>query len=657
MAIRCHVGLMELHKLSSSAKSFLGPFKSYKFIYDQDTQESSLTCSSFRLLENLDLTSSVGQLLNESIHVHHKMYKTGTTTLFFLVGAWSKAVLECVHQGVPISAIVSIMLQGLDSCTEIAASLHIKLDHVHITEENVATYFRGDSCVTMASSNPCSESSMKLPGTSGSHHFNHLPRNRIQKHLGHAGGQTCQMNRLSHSRHFSNGFFHSAGTTFSSRNLTLRDLTKSLSHGNSEVMNLVEKAVIHLCESVEALSVTKDIFQASHLELCFLRGQSEAFSNAFYGYTTLVAAENYEVVRNVKEKPLKILLLDGDLTENYRHLGFNKATNVRLLSGFPSNWENKGNASWIDTTFRKIIQASIDLILLRGDVCPQVSMQCSHKNILIIPRVPRKVLQKFSECTGAELVTYPAQINSRSVGGEVYVNPCTQGSIPLQCSQGMTVNIRARRVNLVTAVLSCRLNCKQKLLEDQFWTCAYRLHHALGDQKLFPGGGAVELLCLSHVRKLGEMVVSSSADSKDPYPSSWISTTAMHYKGYVYNCLAEGFHKYLSVLLCNIGECSSEMQAKTFIQKQLMNINESPSPSSYILNEYFKNAVLVDDQGLASSHTTKVYDNVLPKLEAWRRALHLVLLVLQSDAEIILGSATHKHMVNGDFVTGGTFFL
>ncbi|XP_068136262.1 Bardet-Biedl syndrome 12 protein [Hyperolius riggenbachi] len=663
MSERSHVGLIELCSLSSSVKSLLGPLKSYKFIYDQDTQQSTLTCSSFRLLESLNLTSAVGQHLYEAIHIHQKTYKTGVTTLVFLVGAWSKAVLGCLQQGVPVPLIVSVMLEALNSCIDIAECFHIKIDNVLINnqksdkltslrEETVCIQCRKSNCVS------CSNH----PVTSGSHHGNHLHRNRMETHSRptHAGdflGKTCHMNKLSHSRHFSvpnRSCFHSSGSTLPTNNHTLRDLTQSLSHGNSETMNLVEEAVQLLCESAQTTSINKDLFQASQLELCVLKGQTDALSNALFGYATLVPAENYELIKRWEGKALKLLLLDGELTEKYRHLGFNKATNVNSISQFKSTETTQHDHSWTSTACRTFCQAGIDIILVRGDVCPQLMMQCRQKHILIIPHVRQNVLEAFCECTGAEPVTYLAQISCHSIGGNVSVTVYTV----LECDQKLAIILQAPRLNFVTAVVSCRLLAKEQALEDQFWACCHRLHHAINEQKVLPGGGAVELLCLSHLRKLEENTGTSSTDIRSFYRSSWVSATTVHYKCYIYRCLAEGFSRYLSVLLCNMERYASEMEALTFIQKKLKNISEFSSPSSYNLNEYFRGIVSFTDQRPSVSYEpVTVYDNLVPKLEAWRSALHLVLMVLQSDAEIITGSAPHTKMAKADFVTNKPAFL
>lgn len=652
MKLRGHLGLIELFNISSSVKTFLGPRKSYKFIYDQDTQESTLTCSSFRLLESLDLSSAVGQLFNETIQAHHKAFKTGTTTLFFLVGVWSKAVLECLHHGVPISLIVSVMLEGLNSCIESAEALHIPLFNVHTTKKNSShrtSVADGSSGYVSSNENHCFSSG---GGKFGLESLGHIPK--TIKHIemtlpskGNLNSKRCQMSKLSQSRHFSIpkvSNFQNASQTSSH---SLEDLTKSLSHGNWEVMELVEKAANLMSEDTQEISVTKDLFQATCLNICFLRGLSGMESSAAFGYVTLVRPEYATIVNNVKDKPLKVLLLDGELTEKYRHIGFNMPTNLKSVSDL-ANCEKTTEELWVSAACRKIVQANINLILVRGDACPRLIMQCIHQNIVIITDVKPHVLQAFSDCTGAEPVTYLTQISHHSIGCEVYAKICPQWSSEL--SQTIAVSLHAHKMNLVTVVLSSRLMPKIPVMEDQFWACAYKLHNALLDQKVFPGGGAVELFCLNHLQKLEASL--SSVNSRPQFClSSWLSTSAVHYKSFVYKCLAKGWIKYLSTLLCNMGEYSSELEAMTFIQNELQNIGACLSPSSYI-NEYSRKVVLIDGLGDPIGQGT-VYDNVIPKVEAWRSALHLVLTVLQSDAEIITGSAALKHIIteeSGDYV-------
>ncbi|KAM8940127.1 chaperonin-containing T-complex member BBS12 [Pelodytes ibericus] len=648
MKCRGHAGLQELYTLANSVKSFLGPLKSYKFIFDQDTNDSNLTCSSFRLLESLDLSSAVGQSLNETIQAHQKMYKTGTTTLCFLVGAWSRAVLECLGQGVPIPLIISVMLDGLDYCIEQVQSLQIPINNVLVAEDSTnkrTISMDKNHCMSHASD---SRTDCAQPFPKYTKQITHQII-RDQSII-----QPYKRNKLSYSRYFSDA------EESCLHDHTLENLTKSLSHGKPEVMNLVESAYHYLCKNTEEKNICKNQFHASQLHVCCLPGLSEVYSKASSGYTTLVSPENAAITKDLEGKSLQILLLDGDLTESYRHLGFNHPTNIKKISGIASLTETASNESWTNLAFRYLRQAKIDLILVRGDVCPSLLTCCFHRNILIVTKVKQNVLQAFSKATGAEPVAYLTQINPSFIGNGVFVSVCTNGNSVVEAGQRIAINITTNRLNLITVVLSNRLVSKLQVMEDQFWTCTYRLHNALHDQKVFYGGGAVELLCISHLRKLEEAAAQESTSDGGPFLSnaSWMASRTRYYKPFIFRCLASGWYKYISALLSNTCEYSSELEALTFIQNELQNISSCQSAMAYMTNVYNAKVLFVDSLGLPSAYgSTPVYDNVISKLEAWRSALHLVLLVLQTDAEIITGSAAQEKILKADGLKDEYFFL
>ncbi|KAM4706622.1 chaperonin-containing T-complex member BBS12 [Discoglossus pictus] len=828
--VKGHNGLQSLSTLAASVKAFLGPVKSCKFIFDQSTNESTLTCSSFRLLDSLDLTSSVGQLLNETIQAHHKRYKTGTTTLFFLLGAWSNAVLECLHQGVPVSLIVSVMLEGLYSCIEhVESSLQIPLHNVLLAKQcsmkpqTATDHVYVNSCDSKDRSsyydNGAVVNSALEPARPPIKHIEHRPlhqpgRTNFKLHRLHR-------NKLSHSRYFSvpestcfqdypKGFTavpsysHMVGDVARglgpysqtvedvarglgpyshtvedvargmgpyshtvedvargmgpyshtledvangmgpyshtvedvarglgpyshtvedvarglgpssqmvedvarglgpssqmvedvarglgpssqmvedvARGLgpyshtvedvargmgpyshTVEDVARGLGHGNKEIMNLVQTAFDILTENASERSVTKDCFHASQIDTCCLPGLSDDYCNVLIGYTALVLPETAAIADDLQGKSLQILLLDGDLTETYHHLGYNCSTNLKTLSEISSSDGNIAKEMWNSRMLKIITQANISLILVRGDVCPILMNQCIHKNILIVTHVRQNVLQAFSESTGAEPLTYLTQFSQCHIGRGVYVNICTRGNSVMEVGSSIAITIKANKMHLVTVILTSYIASKIQIKEDQFWACTYRLHHALQDRSVFFGGGAVELLCLSHLRTLEDQTVGQD-DPEDPalshHKSSWMSQAAVNYKALIFRCLAKGWYKYLSGLLCNIGEYSTELDAMTFIESELDNISHYYSPSAYILNEYTKKVFSMDDLGLAvTDRSEPVYDNVIPKLEAWRRALHLVLVILQTDAEIITGSAAQAQISKGHVSKEDYYFL
>lgn len=684
---RRHLGLQQLSSLALAGRTLLGPMKSCKFIVDESTNQSTLICSAVRLIESLDLTSAAGQLLNETIQAQNKDFRTGTSTLLFLVGAWSDAVAECLQLNVPVSAIVSVMSEGLNSCCERVQCLQMSIHDVN--KELCSSSVRPDAFQSKTSKtghdsllNPqihlCFQKDVSAPEqvikiNSCSHQENcgnfntHLASPlagvgsgaAIVKPVGDkstsvisgssvtASGYTKQ--KLTHSRYFSTlgkGHFPNQQSNFQGLSadpcecVGLGYLAMALSHGSQTSMKLLQSIIA--CQQEGAKRRGSSQFNIAEIVTCCLLGLPESYSSVSPGFVTLVSPEQATVIKRFEDKPLRILLVDGDLTEQYRHLGFNRPCNVRTILEHPSLWEGRAGDSWLSSVLDTLISFEVNLVLVKGNVCENVMERCIANGILVMGTVARVVLWAFREVTGAQPVTYLSQLNASGVGSEVQVE-LWKGSDGRAMDLGelVPVRIKARGIPLLTAVLTTAVASKMQLIEDQFWTLVYRLHHALNDKKVFLGGGAVELLCLSHIQMLTEQPLEpANRNSGKECLRPGLAASATEYRSVVLRALAGGWKRYLSVVMCNSTKAASELEACALVDRHLKKATEcGGSPSAYILEEFRRGDLLRDGSGPSTGHGggLKVYDNVTAKIEAWRRALDLVLLVLQTDAEIITG--------------------
>ncbi|XP_054248387.1 Bardet-Biedl syndrome 12 protein [Indicator indicator] len=681
---RRHVGLQQLSSLALAGRTLLGPMKSCKFVVDESTNQSTLICSAFRLLESLDLTSAAGQLLNETIQAQNKEFKTGMSTLLFLTGAWSSAVVECLQQNVPISAIVSVMSEGLNSCCERVQCLQRSIHDVN--KELCSSSVQSKACQIGCGSllNPQISQYFKkeisalekvIPINSRSHQENCNFNKCLVSPLAGFGSVAslvkpagdkstflisgdsvfasgCNKQKLTHSRYFSTlgkSHFSSHQSTFERHHSGssacpcqcsgLGHLAMALSHGNQTSMKLLQSIVAYQQERAECSGSSQ--FNVAEIVTCCLLGLPESYSCVSLGFVTLVSPEQATVIKRFEDKPLHILLVDGDLTEQYRHLGFNRPCNVRTILESPSLQEDSSGDLWLSTMLDILISFEVNLVLVKGNVCENLMERCVANSILVIGSVSRDVLRAFEEVTSAHPVTYLTQLNAASVGSGAQVelwNACDGRAVDL--GELVPVRVKAQGIALLTAVLSTTVASKVQLIEDQFWTSVYRLHHALNDKKVFLGGGAVELLCLSHIQMLAEQPSQpASRDSVKEFHSPWLAAAGMEYRSVVLQALASGWKQYLSVVMCNAAEAASELEACAAVDHHLKKAADCGSPSAYILQEFRRGAFLRSGSGPFADHgeALKVYDNVTAKTEAWRRALDLVLLVLQTDAEIITG--------------------
>ncbi|XP_010281796.1 PREDICTED: Bardet-Biedl syndrome 12 protein [Phaethon lepturus] len=703
---RRHIGLQQLSSLALPGRTLLGPMKSCKFVVDESTNQSTLICSAVRLIESLDLTSAAGQLLNETIQAQNKEFKTGMSTLLFLVGAWSNAVLECLQQNVPVSAIVSVMSEGLTSCCERVQCLQISIHDINkeLCSSSVRpNAFKSKTCQTGCESflNPqillyfqkdISASEEVIPINSCSHqdddcNFNNCLVSPVPgfgstaslvKPVGDKStsvtsgsgviASSCNKQKLTHSRYFSTlgeGHFSSQQSNFQGylseqsadpcECYGLGHLAMTLSHGNQTSMKLLQTIVAYQQERAECSGSSQ--FNIAEIVTCCLLGLPESYSCVSPGFVTLVSPEQATVIKYFEDKSLRILLMDGDLTEQYRHLGFNRPCNVRTILEHPSLQEGKAGGLWLSSMLDILVSFEVNLVLVKGNVCENLMERCIANGILVIGSVAQDVLRAFGEVTSAQPVTYLTQLNASCVGSGAQVELWkASDDRAVDLGELLPVKIEARGIPLLTAVLTTTVSSKMQLIEDQFWTSVYRLHHALNDDKVFLGGGAVELLCLSHIQMLAEQPLQpANKNTVKESHNPWLVASATECKSVVLQALASGWKQYLSVVMYNTAKAASELEACTLVDHHLKKAADCGSPSAYILKELRRSDLLSGGSGPFANHGDglKVYDNVTAKTEAWRRALDLVLLVLQTDAEIITGPKKNPLLnshVSSDFM-------
>ncbi|NXV02929.1 BBS12 protein, partial [Cettia cetti] len=696
---RRHIGLQQLSSLASTGRTFLGPMKSHKFIVDETTNQSTLICSAVRLIESLDLTSAVGQLLNETIQAQHKEFKTGMSTLLFLVGAWSNAVVECLQQNVPVPAIVSVMSEGLNSCCESVQCLQIPIRDVK--RELCSSRVRPKAFESRTGKVGCdgltnpwnllcfqrdiSATEEVIPMNSCSHQgddhnfnkclFSPLAGCGLVASVAAAGDRSssvlsasdvtasgCVAWKLTHSRHlgapgkgpFSGQQGHFQGyPSGPPADLCgccgLGHLAVALSHGNQTSVKLLQSIAAYQQERAER-SGSSPINMAEIVTCCVL-GLPESYSCVSPGFVTLVSPEQATVIKHFADKRLRLLLLDGDLTEHYRHLGFNRPRHVRTIAEHPDPPGGRAGDSWPSRMSDILRSFEVNLVLVKGNVCENFMERCVASRILVIGRVARAVLRAFGEATGAQAVTYLSQLNASCIGSGAWAELWKAGDgRAVDLGELMPARVSAGGIPLLTAVLTTALPSKAQLLQDQFWTLLYRLHHALKDGKVFPGGGAVELLCLSYIQALAERPGNEAVRE---LPIAWLA----EYKSIVLQALASGWKQYLSVLLCNTAKASSELEAGASVDHHIQKAAACGSPSAYILEEFRRGGVLRGGCDPFPDQVTDlmVCDNVAAKTEAWRRALDLVLLVLQTDAEIIT-EPRRNHILSSPVASEFMFF-
>ncbi|MBN3302172.1 BBS12 protein, partial [Amia calva] len=508
-----------------------------------------------------------------------------------MTGVWSTAVLECLHRGVPVPDIVSEMSAALESCSEVCKVRCVAIEDVsavHDLQKQIHSFN-----ITSQVSLPCNPKAgisqtallrnAHESASASSHHVRALPAAK------------------------------SAGIESTGGFVNITHLGDVLSHGCVYGMNLAIDANRLQTEKEMRKNCSPTAFDVCKIVTFVLPGLPEEQSCVIPGFLALVSIEQASLVRHFKDRELQVVLINGDLNEKYRHLGFNNPTHCRNvienLDLLGRNLEDE----WLNDALTALLKVKVNIVFVEGVASTNLTQTCVKHNILIIQRVKNNILKDFAETTGALPVTYVTHVNERCVGRGVCVSMWRE----TKAGKMMSVNITARQSSLVTAVITSSV-------------CGYRLYHALHEGKLFPGAGAVEMLCLGHLEELVKKDMHVAADCLSQVPDG-------QYRGTILQHMADGWKEYVATVMCNTGVWSSKLEAYIVINQSLSHNRKGASSTSD-----FPELLLYSDtssNGTSGERIENVnaYDNVTVKLEAWRRALDLVLTVLQTDTEIITG--------------------
>lgn len=594
---RQHVGLQKLSALAGVTHSFLGPDKKHKFIQDDTSEESTLVSCCVRVFENLELTCAVGQLVHETIQAHHKVYHTGSGCLLFLAGAWSRAALECLHRGISVANIVSAMSEGLEICLDVCRRGSISTERLGLQQSEA----RRPSCL--------------LQGTTK------------------AGLKTLRL-----SRHFCEAKSEIVSTEQrpeQPKRPDIAHIAEGLSHGCLDAMMLVVEA-IRIQSKHNKQDVSSSSFDIAKVLTCVLPGLPEDRACAVLGCIVHVCAEQAVVARHLQGEKLRVALIDGDLKDTFRHLGFNRPkglARVGELSVLPSPSKEE---EWMEKVVTRLLELEVNLVLVSGLVGEKVMLRGCRHQILVVERVKASILKITANATGAVPVTYAAQLSKHCVGTSVNVAMWRELSrhdgTPLT-----TVNISTGNSELVTVVLTSCMYGKLQALEDRFWTCAYRLHHALKDGAVLPGAGVTEMVCVHHLQKQAEHDVKHHREKNEGSIQSAKAGTAPNpFRGLVLHLMADALIDYSATVMVNAGRFS-KVGARTALSQHLKDCSSLDVASEFL--QLFSEGEQNTSSQIKSSDSpsSHVYDCLNVKQEAWRKALDLVFLILQADAEIITG--------------------
>ncbi|KAI5129941.1 Bardet-Biedl Syndrome 12 Protein [Manis pentadactyla] len=137
-------------------------------------------------------------------------------------------------------------------------------------------------------------------------------------------------------------------------------------------------------------------------------------------YITAVSISSTALIKELQNQLIRVVLIEGDLTENYHHLGFSKSTNIKTVLESIKFQQDSSEELWANCVLQVLIKFNVNLVLAQGNVSEHLIEKCTQSKRLVIGSVNSNVMQAFAEASGAVQVAYITQVNENCVGNGEY---------------------------------------------------------------------------------------------------------------------------------------------------------------------------------------------------------------------------------------------
>ncbi|KAJ7389878.1 chaperone-mediated protein complex assembly [Desmophyllum pertusum] len=436
----------------------------------------------------------------------------------------------------------------------------------------------------------------------------------------------------------------------------LTKLGSRLSHGKEEEMKLAIEVInfLFLSSGKTSLEDFEIHLKMIHTELVL--GPPGSFSQIIDGLLLESTAlyQTATVNRNtVTESQLLVAaLVDGDVTSEFRHAGLNKEIQVHRIienkEDFKASVFNP-EKDWYQRVTKTLRNYQIGILVVKGIVQDSVLDYCSSHGIVVLQSVTYPTLQLLSFATDSTIVTYLADLREQDIGRPVTIETWELGWAPslVRQSKSQFTGMKSCQYVLVKdvkreiadctdlnsplqTVLLCS-PCKDLLcdMEERFWNSIHRLKNALACGRVLPGAGKIELACIRRLNESAGELVNPQCHatlSQDGYKKAWSFSDL---------CLLtqEALWKFLNGFKMRRTINMNSRSQKNHAHDHVPNL-PARDPAGFSVNS---SGDPVGSKLLSRDIESLVWDDYTAKKEAWRRAVGLVRILLQSDMLVETG--------------------
>ena len=239
----------------------------------------------------------------------------------------------------------------------------------------------------------------------------------------------------------------------------LSKLGKRLSHGKEKEMQLAIEVVISLLLSTGKVSLKELEIPLNMIHTELVQGPPSSFSQRMDGLLLECTTSCHTALRSrssVPESQVFVALVNGDVTQEFRHVGLNKEYPIHRIieneDDFKGSFFNQGK-DWHQRVTETLRKHKIGLLVVKGIVQDSVLDFCSSHGIAVLQSTVYPALQLLSYATDSTIVTYLADLREQDIGRPVSMETWDLGWAPSLVRRNKS---KAGGVNEVKGIKACQ---------------------------------------------------------------------------------------------------------------------------------------------------------------------------------------------------------
>ncbi|KAF8796372.1 Bardet-Biedl syndrome 12 protein like protein [Argiope bruennichi] len=271
----------------------------------------------------------------------------------------------------------------------------------------------------------------------------------------------------------------------------------------------------------------------------------------------------------------RALIIQGSITFEFTHLGYSQNVCVTLKKS-SEQLKISAKDEWIQKCCDLLLDLEINCLLVTGEVDPAITSFCSTNSIFLLPCISWTFLQDLCVAVNETPCVYLSECEHENVISNLTIKKWDFGQDEVK-DEDFYVHIRIftpHEAKKINTIVLCHPN--ELVLTNkghQFWHLASRLYLAMKENRLLPGGGKTEKWCSDFLQKY-----HTKNDNEERIKIA----------------IQKGFLNYFEILQEKM-KCSSEINSEDSL------------------------------------------DEMQSKIQAWKSAMALVLVLLQCDCLIVNG--------------------